>query len=94
MSKQKPPKIVQLSPQGAWLWDQPEPVVVAPSPFGLGRRSPHYRAGPSPARLAELRQKYASMHWHKQLIRDNAAGRFAASLGREESEASLDTPLG
>jgi hypothetical protein len=92
MSKQKPPKIVEVGPTGAWLWDSPEPVqMVAPSPYS--RRSPYFRAGPSPARLAQLRAKYASMHWHKQLIRDNAAGRFLASLGREENETSLNTPL-
>jgi hypothetical protein len=88
MSAKKEPKVVQITPQGAMLWDAPEAVqVVAASPFG--RRSPVYRQGPSPARIAELRRKYASMHWHKRLPRPpaalNTAERYVAGLDDEET---------
>lgn len=90
MASKKESKIVQITPQGAMLWDQPEAVRVVPPtvPASIFTQ-------PSPARLAALRQRYRGFtHEHKQLIRDNAAGRFVASLpGNKENESGVGTPL-
>jgi hypothetical protein len=95
MTAKKGPKIVQITPQGAMLWDTPEPVrLVSPSPFGpFGQQ--RQRLGPSPAHLARLRRRYRSpyLHWHKRFERSNAAGKFVAAL-EDEQEDRPETPPG
>jgi hypothetical protein len=90
MAKKKPPKVVTLSSSGAWLWGAPEPIVIVPP-----RVPSTLFAQPSAARRAQLQRKYAVYRaWHKQLLHDNAAGRFVASLGRDEEENDFDSPSG